>query len=55
MTSSDNMRVGRNAAHRQDTAEASRVQANGLTVAFESFGAVEAEPFLLISGLGLTS
>jgi pimeloyl-ACP methyl ester carboxylesterase len=31
----------------------SSVQANGLTIAFESFGVADAETFLLISGLGV--
>jgi pimeloyl-ACP methyl ester carboxylesterase len=37
----------------QDSPATSSLQANGLTIAFESFGAVDGETFLLISGLGV--
>jgi pimeloyl-ACP methyl ester carboxylesterase len=46
-------RAGRKAGPRQDSPPTSSVRANGLTIAFDSFGAVDAEPFLLISGLGV--
>lgn len=53
ITPDRNLRAGRNARRRLDVPPASSVRANGLTVAFDSFGAIDAEPFLLISGLGV--
>lgn len=41
------------AGPRQDSSAPLSLLANGLNIAFESFGDVEAEPFLLISGLGV--
>jgi len=53
MAADDTLRANRNAEPWQGSAATSSVRANGLTIAFESFGAVDAEPFLLISGLGV--
>lgn len=49
----DTLRSDPNADRRQDCAATPSVRANGLNIAFESFGAVDAEPMLLISGLGV--
>jgi pimeloyl-ACP methyl ester carboxylesterase len=51
--SDDISRADRNVEPCQDSPATSSLQANGLTIALESFGAVDAEPFLLISGLGV--
>jgi pimeloyl-ACP methyl ester carboxylesterase len=53
MAADEALRSDRNAGSRQGPAATSSVRANGLTIAFESFGAPGAEPFLLISGLGV--
>jgi pimeloyl-ACP methyl ester carboxylesterase len=51
--SNDRLLCDLGAGPRQDSAALLSLRANGLSIAFESFGEVEAEPFLLISGLGV--